>query len=110
MTRLFLLSPLLLAACVEGMPADPKAPRMDQAGTCFAVVSAEEGGTWALTRGIGDGSKEPKGVIKRGMSAAQVDAAFAKEQAIMAIEPECLAVYAKDRTQAVPLPAPAPKA
>jgi len=100
MNRLFLLAPLLLAACVEGMSADPQAPRMDQAGTCFAFVTAEGDGTYSLTRGIGNGSKTPLGVRKTGLSAAEVDAAFAREQSIMAIEPECLAIYAKGRAEA----------
>lgn len=94
--------PLLLAACVEGMPADPKAPRMSQVGTCFAYVVDEGAGKYTLIYGIGDGSLTPKGVQKTGLSAAKVDAAFAKELAIMQINPECLAVYAKDRAQAAP--------
>lgn len=104
MTRLYLLAPLLLAACVEGMPSDPGAPRMDKAGTCFAFVTAEADGTYTLTRGIGDGTATPQGVRKTGLSADQVDAAFAKERGIMQIEPECLAIYAKDRSQAASAP------
>lgn len=102
MTRLLLLAPLLLAACVEGMTADPAAPRMSQAGTCFAFVTAQADGTYTLTTGIGDGSRTPPGQQKTGLSAKAVDAAFAQENKIMQINPECLAIYAKDRTQAPP--------
>ncbi|MDD8022420.1 MAG: hypothetical protein PHX82_04850 [Paracoccaceae bacterium] len=102
MTRLFLLAPLLLSACVEGMTADPAAPRMSQAGTCFAFVTAQADGTYTLTTGIGDGTKTPVGQQKTGLSAAAVDAAFAQENKIMQINPECLAIYAKDRSQAAP--------
>lgn len=111
MTAKFLLvSPLLLAACVEGMPAGPGgAPRMDQAGTCFAYVVNEGTGKYTLITGIGDGTRAPKGVQKNGMSAAAVDAAFERELGIMQINPECLAIYAKDRAQAAPpKPADAP--
>ncbi|AOZ70198.1 hypothetical protein LPB142_13450 [Rhodobacter xanthinilyticus] len=99
MTRLLLAAPLLLAACVEGMSTQTGAPRMDQAGTCFAFVTPEEGGTFTLTTGIGDGSKTPLGVQKTGLSAKEVDAAFAKERAIMDINPECLAISAKPRAE-----------
>lgn len=106
--KVLLLAPFALAACVEGMPADPKAPRISQVGTCFAYVVDEGAGKFTLISGIGDGSLAPKAVQKTGLSAAKVDAAYAKELAIMQISPECLAVYAKDRTQAAPPPA-APK-
>lgn len=107
--KVLLLAPLALAACVEGMPADPKAPRISQVGTCFAYVVDEGAGKYTLISGIGDGSRAPNGVQKTGLSAAAVDAAYAKEMAIMQINPECLAVYAKDRAQAAPA-APAPAA
>lgn len=116
MTPRFLLAlPLLLAACIEGLPIDPAAPRIDQAGTCFAYVTAESDGTYTMISGIGDGSKAPLGVKKAGLSAEAVDAAFARELATMKIDPECLAIYAKDRSQAAPAkpadaPRPAPKA
>lgn len=104
MTRLLLLASVLaLAACTldeNGNPIGPggtAAPRMDQAGTCFALVAPEEGGTFTLTTGIGDGSRQPMGVQKTGLSAKAVDAAFAKERAIMDINPECLGIYAKPR-------------
>ena len=101
MARFLLLVPFLLAACVEGA-SQPGQARMDQAGTCFAVVSAEEGGTFALATGVGDGSRTPLGQRLTGLSAAGVDAALAKERKIMEINPECLATYVKDRAQAAP--------
>ena len=70
---------------------------MNQAGTCFAFVTAETDGTYTLTTGIGDGSRTPMGVQKTGLTAAAADAAFAKERAIMDINPECLGIYAKPR-------------
>ena len=116
--RFLLLAPLALAACVEGMPADPKAPRIEQAGTCFAYVAAEPGGQFSLVTGKGDGTLQPSGVKTRPMAAAAVDAAFAHEVEVMKIMPECLAIYAKDRSlaqpapmaQPAPQPAAAPKA
>lgn len=110
---LLLLAPLVLAACVEGLPADPKAPRMSQAGTCFAYVTAEPGGQFALVTGKGDGSLTPAGQKSKPMSAEAVDAAFAKEVQVMGVMPECLAIYAKDRSVAQPAAlttAPAPAA
>ncbi|MBW0156670.1 hypothetical protein [Sedimentimonas flavescens] len=101
MTRLLLLVPFLLSACVEGA-SQPGQARMDQVGTCFAVVTAEEGGTYALATGVGDGSRAPLGQRLTGLSAAGVDAALAKERKIMDINPECLAIYVKDRAQAAP--------
>jgi len=101
--RLFLLFPVLLAACtLEDFSADPGGPRMDQAGTCFALVTAEKDGSYTLTTGIGDGSTTPVGVPKTGLDAAAVDKAFARERAIMDINPECLAIYAKGREAAQP--------
>lgn len=108
-----LLLPFVLSACVEGLPADPKAPRMSQKGTCFAYVTAEPGGLFALVTGKGDGSLAPAGQKSKPMSAAAVDTAFAKEVKVMAIMPECLAVYARDRAAAQPAAlttAPAPAA
>ncbi len=102
--------PVLLSGCVTGMPADPKAPRMEQVGTCFAYVSNEGGGKYALITGKGDGSLAPKALKSRPMGAGAVDAALAREAALMKIMPECLAVYVKDRAQAaafVPPPATA---
>jgi hypothetical protein len=109
--RLVFLAPLALAACVEGMPADPKAPRMEQAGTCFAYVTPEAGGQFALVTGKGDGTRTPMGQKTPPMTAAAVDAAFAHEVKVMGIMPECLAVYAKPRAAAPPAaPAAAPAA
>ena len=99
---LALLVPLALAACVEGMPADPKAPRLEQVGTCFAYVTAEEGGQFALVTGKGDGTFQPPALKSKPMSAAQVDAAFTREVALMQVMPECLAIYAKGRAESVP--------
>lgn len=97
---LLLAAPLGLAGCVEGMPADPKAPRMTQRGTCFAYVTAEEGGKYALVTGKGDGSLQPLGLKSKPMGAAAVDAALAREAEIMKIMPECLAVFVQGRAQA----------
>jgi hypothetical protein len=84
---------------------------MQQVGTCFAYVAAEPGGAFALVTGKGDGSLTPMGQKTPPMSAAAVDAAFAQEVKVMAIMPECLAVYAKGRAEAAPfVPAAAPKA
>lgn len=104
----YLLAPLALAACVEGMPADPKAPRIEQVGTCFAYVTAEAGGQFALVTGKGDGSSAPMAVKSKPMSGAAVDAALAREAETMKIMPECLAIYLKDRSQARPFVAAAP--
>lgn len=105
MTRLLLLASVLaLTACtvdengnLVAAPGASSPARMNQAGTCFAFVTPEEGGTFTLTTGIGDGSRQPMGVQKTGLSAEAVDAAFAKERAIMDINPECLGIYAKPR-------------
>lgn len=105
MTRLALLAATLaLTACtvaedgsVTAVPSAPAQPRLDQQGTCFALVSAQPDGTFTLTTGIGDGSRQPMGVPQAGLSAKAVDAAFAKERAIMDINPECLGIYAKPR-------------
>ena len=103
------LAPLALGACtLEGMPADPKQPRIEQIGTCFLYVTEEGNGKYSVTSGVGDGSRAPLGTVKRGLSAARTDALWAKERAIMDINPECLAIYATDRAQARPAPAPAP--
>ncbi len=104
---LALVAPLALAACVEGMPANPKAPRIEQVGTCFAYVTAEAGGKFALVTGKGDGTFQPPALKSKPMSAAQVDAAFTREVAVMQVMPECLAIYAKSRAEATPSPAPA---
>ena len=101
MTRVLFLVPLLLSACVEGA-SQPGQARMDQVGTCFAVVTAEEGGSYTLATGVGDGSRAPLGQRLTGLSASEVDAAVAKERKIMEINPECLATYVKDRAQAAP--------
>ncbi|MCB1400963.1 MAG: hypothetical protein KDJ82_14575 [Rhodobacteraceae bacterium] len=94
------LCALALCACtMEGMPADPKAPRMNQAGTCFAFVTAEGDGRYTITRGVGDGTATPMGVQRRGLSAAQVDAAIAKEREIAAVNPECLGVRIAGRAE-----------
>ena len=99
------LCTLALCACtMEGMPADPKAPRINQAGTCFAFVTDEGNGKFTLTRGIGDGSSAPMGVQRTGLTAAQVDAAIAKEREIAKINPECLAVLVTGRDEAKPKP------
>lgn len=103
-----LIAPLALAACVEGMPADPKAPRIEQVGTCFAYVTAEPGGQYALVTGKGDGSAAPMAVKSKPMSGAAVDAALAREAEVMKIMPECLAIYLKDRSQAKPSAAATP--
>ncbi|WER08908.1 hypothetical protein PUH89_16615 [Rhodobacter capsulatus] len=108
-----LVLPLVLSACVEGLPADPKAPRMSQKGTCFTYVTAEPGGLFALVSGKGDGTLTPLGQKSKPMSAEAVDAAFAKEVQVLGIMPECLAVYARDRSAAQPaarMTAPAPTA
>ncbi|MBZ4023420.1 hypothetical protein CKO11_13235 [Rhodobacter sp. TJ_12] len=100
--RLFVLAPLALAGCLEGMPADPDAPRITQRGTCFAYVEAEPGDTYALVTGKGDGTRQPPALKTKPMSANAVDAAFAREVKTLQIMPECLAVYAKPRAKAAP--------
>jgi hypothetical protein len=78
-------------------------PQISQAGTCFAFVTEEAGGTYSLTTGIGDGTATPAGEARTGLSAARVDALFASEREVMDISPECLAVLATDRMAARPL-------
>ncbi|SOC12770.1 hypothetical protein SAMN05877809_106142 [Rhodobacter sp. JA431] len=106
--RFLLVAPVALAACVEGMPADPSAPRISQRGTCFAYVAAEAGGQYALVTGKGDGTREPPALKTNPMGAAAVDAAFARELKAMQVMPECLAIYAKSRAEAAPYVAPEP--
>lgn len=77
-------------------------PRISQAGTCFMFVTDEAGGKYTLTTGIGDGSANPLGEARKGLSAARVDALYVSELAVMNISPECLAVLATDRTAARP--------
>lgn len=78
-------------------------PRMSQAGTCFMFVTNEAAGKYTLTTGIGDGSANPLGQARKGLSAARTDALYASELAVMNISPECLAVLATDRTAARPM-------
>ncbi len=108
MTRIaYLLGAVALSACsLEGVqpqstPA-PSAEAYGKAGTCFAVVSKAEDGSYALATGVGDGSAEPKAVYARGLSAAKVDAAVAKEREIMKVNPECFTTYVFDRAAADP--------
>lgn len=103
MSRLLLLTPLVLAACQVGT-MQPGAPRMDQAGTCFLYVQEEGGGTYSVVSGVGDGTPQPKAMVKRGLSASEADAVWAKERKIMNINPECLAIVATDRSGARPAP------
>ncbi|QPZ92111.1 hypothetical protein [Thioclava electrotropha] len=98
-----LLAPLVLAACQVGT-MQSGAPRMDQAGTCFLYVQEEAGGTYSVVSGVGDGTPQPKAMVKRGLSGVQADAAWAKERKIMDINPECLAIVATDRSEARPAP------
>ncbi|MBD3785766.1 MAG: hypothetical protein IE922_02180 [Sphingomonadales bacterium] len=108
MTRLDLLAATLaLTACtvaedgyVAAVPNAPAQPRIDQQGTCFALVTAQPDGTFTLTTGIGDGSRQPMGVPQAGLSAKAVDAALARERAIMEINPECLGIHVKPRPAA----------
>ena len=98
----------LLSACqMDGYNPDGTAtPRIDREGTCFLYVTAEPSGRYTLTSGVGDGSKTPNAMVKRGLSAQAVDALWAKERKIMDINPECLAILAEDRTMARPAPKP----
>ncbi|SOC02983.1 hypothetical protein [Rhodobacter maris] len=105
---LLLLAPLALVACVEGMPADPTAPKISQRGTCFAYVGTEPGGQFSLITGKGDGTLAPAAQKVGPMSADKVDAALAHEIEVMQVMPECLAVYARNRAAAQPAPAPVP--
>lgn len=84
--------------------ATPSAPKISQAGTCFLFVSEEEGGKYTVTTGIGDGTPNPVGEARKGLSAARTDALYASELAVMNISPECLAVLATDRSNLRPLP------
>jgi len=65
-------------------------------------VTEEAGGTYTLTTGVGDGSKTPMGIEKKGLSAAALDKRYAAELEVMNISPECLAILATDRTEARP--------
>jgi hypothetical protein len=104
MTRLLFLAPFALAACqMDGMsPAGT--PRMDQQGTCFLYVVEEGNERYTLVSGVGDGTPTPKAIVKKGLTAGALDAAFARERKTMDINPECLAIVATDRTQARPAP------
>lgn len=108
MTRfpvLLLSAAMLLSACtLEGFSPEsaPKMASMSQAGTCFAAVYKTEDGKYDLAAGIGDGSAQPSAVYTRGLDAQQVDAAVAKEVAIMKINPECLSTYVHDRAAVDP--------
>ncbi|MFD2173593.1 hypothetical protein [Rhodobacter lacus] len=104
---LILLLPLALSACVEGMVADPKSPKISQRGTCFAYVATEADGQFSLITGKGDGTRAPAGQKVGPMSAEKVDAALAHEIEVMQVMPECLAVYSRGRAEARPAPAPA---
>ncbi|MEZ5686729.1 MAG: hypothetical protein R3D78_12985 [Paracoccaceae bacterium] len=106
------LAALALAACqMEAVgPDGTPLPRLDRAGTCFLYVTDEGKGRFSVTSGVGDGSKQPLGIVKRGLSAAAADAYWKKERAIMDINPECLSILATDRAQARPAPAPKPAA
>jgi hypothetical protein len=104
MTRFFLVAPFLLAACqMDGM-SSPGAPRMDQEGTCFLYVMDEGNARYTLVSGVGDGTSTPKAMVKKGLTASALDAAWARERKTMDINPECLAIVATDRTQARPAP------
>ncbi|HEY0214349.1 MAG TPA: hypothetical protein VGC40_12275 [Paenirhodobacter sp.] len=99
-TALSLSVALLLCACtMEGFPSasKPKGPNTTTAGTCFAVVSKAEDGSYAIASGVGDGSLQPQAVYTRGLNARQVDAAVEKEKQIMTVNPECLTTYVYDR-------------
>ncbi|RWR06448.1 hypothetical protein [Paenirhodobacter populi] len=107
MTRLAALllpAALLLSACtLEGFPSSaPRGPDTTTAGTCFAVVSKAEDGSYAIAAGVGDGSPQPSAVYTRRLTAQQVDAAVEKEKQIMTINPECLTTYVHDRAAADP--------
>ncbi|WP_143598906.1 hypothetical protein [Pseudothioclava arenosa] len=107
MTRIaFTLAALTLAACqMEAMgPDGAPLPRIDRVGTCFLYVTDEGNSRFSVTSGVGDGSKEPLALVKRGLSAAEADALWAKERRIMDLNPECLAIRATDRAQALPAP------
>ena len=106
MTRLFLLAPVLLAACqIDGL-GPTGAPGMNQEGTCFLYVLDEGEGAYTLVSGVGDGTSTPKATVKQGLSASALDALWAKERKIMDINPECLAISARDRSEARPAPKP----
>ena len=79
-------------------------PRISQLGTCFMFVTEEGDGKYTLTTGVGDGSKTPMGIEKKGLSAAALDKRYAEELEVMNILPECLAILATDRTEARPAP------
>jgi hypothetical protein len=99
---MFFPAALALAACQTTVPAASEdgatAGRLDQAGTCFAIVRAEEDGQYSISYGVADGSREPKGKLRGDLSAAEVDAAFAAEVATMQVSPECLGTYTRDRS------------
>ncbi|WP_339107917.1 hypothetical protein [Thioclava sp. GXIMD4216] len=104
-----LLGLLVLSACVvdeNGHPVfatRPTGPSMDQAGTCFLYVEDAKDGTYNLVNGIGNGTKTPLATRQTGLDAAALDAAWAKERKIMDINPECLAISARDRSAARPV-------
>lgn len=101
-----LLCACALSACtLEGLPTPggkSRGPGIDQAGTCFAIVTKAEDGSYTLASGVGDGTLQPKAVPSTKLSAKQVDDAMAKEREIMKINPECLATYTVDRATADP--------
>lgn len=101
-----ILAALALAACqMEAVgPDGTPLPRIDREGTCFLYVSDQGDGRFSVTSGVGDGSKEPLALVKRGLSATEADALWAKERRIMDLNPECLAIMATDRAQARPEP------
>lgn len=108
MTRLLFLAPLFLAACqIDGI-GPTSAPDMGQEGTCFLYVLDEGEGKYTLVSGVGDGTSTPKAMVKSGLSASALDALWGEERAIMDINPECLAISAKDRSEARPAPKPEP--
>ncbi|TQS72269.1 hypothetical protein ERN12_00150 [Rhodobacteraceae bacterium] len=108
MSRIALVLALIpLAACqmdnlpqLPGMAPPANLPDMSVPGTCFMFVEDPGDGTFTLVQGISDGSEVPVGTRARGLSAAELDARWEKERAIMQVNPECLAISVRDRTQA----------
>lgn len=100
--RSLLLLPCLaafgLAGCVPvGKGGDQDARLMAKQGTCFAFVTPEAGETYSLTTGTGTGVFPAAGHARHGLDAAAVDAAFAREQRRMKINPKCLSIYQRGR-------------
>ncbi|OCX66621.1 hypothetical protein BFP70_00160 [Thioclava sp. SK-1] len=116
MTRIsVILAAVALTACTVDengniiMPppqGQAAAPRMDQEGTCFMYVEDQGEGRYRLVNGVGDGTRTPLAMVKSDLTSAQLDARYTKERAIMDINPECLAIVAKDRAQARPVRKP----